>query len=99
MLQSILLKLQTNCRRQSSSNNGGGGGIGRRYNSTERDRDSDESDDNISGHFYNKTPSNTIIVLGLQSHITEADVSLKVIVYLRFLRGKISIKRLYTNTF
>ncbi|KAL9928441.1 uncharacterized protein ACN427_005916 isoform 1-T1 [Glossina fuscipes fuscipes] len=61
-------------KRQSSSNNGGGGGGGRRYNSTERDRDSDESDDNISGHFYNKTPSNTIIVLGLQSHITEADI-------------------------
>lgn len=49
---------------------------GRRYNSTERDRDSDESEDQISGNqFYNRNPSNTIIVLGLQSHITEADVS------------------------
>lgn len=48
---------------------------GRRFNSTERDRDSDESEDHLSSNqFYNRNPSNTIIVLGLQSHITEADV-------------------------
>lgn len=42
----------------------------------DRDRDSDDSEDHMSGHqYYNRNPSNTIIVLGLQSHITEADVS------------------------
>ncbi|XP_053958830.1 RNA-binding protein 5-A-like [Anastrepha ludens] len=44
---------------------------GRRY---DNDRDSDDSDESYHNHFYNKTPSNTIIVLGLQSHITEADL-------------------------
>ncbi|XP_039949404.1 RNA-binding protein 5-A-like [Bactrocera tryoni] len=44
---------------------------GRRY---ENDRESDDSDESFHSHFYNKTPSNTIIVLGLQSHITEADL-------------------------
>uniref|UniRef100_A0A034V654 RNA-binding protein 10 n=1 Tax=Bactrocera dorsalis TaxID=27457 RepID=A0A034V654_BACDO len=44
---------------------------GRRY---ENDRESDDSDESFHSHFNNKTPSNTIIVLGLQSHITEADL-------------------------
>ncbi|XP_017480858.1 PREDICTED: RNA-binding protein 5-B isoform X1 [Rhagoletis zephyria] len=43
----------------------------RRY---ENDHESDDSDESLHTHFYNKTPSNTIIVLGLQSHITEADL-------------------------
>uniref|UniRef100_W8BLP9 RNA-binding protein 5 n=1 Tax=Ceratitis capitata TaxID=7213 RepID=W8BLP9_CERCA len=44
---------------------------GRRY---DNDRDSDDSDESFQKHLNNKTPSNTIIVLGLQSHITEADL-------------------------
>lgn len=72
---------------RGGGNGGGNGGDGngnnnRRYNSVDRDhndRESDESDDTMSAQYYcnqDQTPSNTIIVFGLQSHITEADVCL-----------------------
>ncbi|XP_065358757.1 RNA-binding protein 5-A-like [Calliphora vicina] len=61
-----------NNRRYGGNGNNGNNHNNRRYNSA--DRDSDDSDETMSGQYYNKTPSNTIIVLGLQSHITEADI-------------------------
>ncbi|KAM7353372.1 RNA-binding protein 5-A-like [Cochliomyia hominivorax] len=52
--------------------NGNNSNNNRRYNSA--DRDSEDSDETVNSQYYNKNPSNTIIVLGLQSHITEADI-------------------------
>ncbi|XP_075152877.1 RNA-binding protein 5-A-like [Haematobia irritans] len=54
----------------------GGGNSHRRYDSVDRDG-SDDSDETMSSQYYsshNKTPSNTIIVFGLQSYNTEADI-------------------------
>ncbi|XP_037959600.1 RNA-binding protein 5-A [Teleopsis dalmanni] len=45
-----------------------------RYNSAEQDLGSEDSDDSSNSHYYNKTPSSTVIVLGLQKHVTEGDI-------------------------